>query len=285
MNIIEILKGYYMEYKKLFFPIGGGEELRGRIHGALLIAKYFNSNIEIFKSQAKPSQIMKFDDSLPENVLKELNAMAKDKLESDLDIHETIFKEELKKVGNDKATAQITSGEGYRSKLIEQESKFCDLVVVSTPHNNRITATFETTITKSGKPALMFPREMKEFKTDNILIGWNNSPEASRAVTAAIPLMKKAKKVHIISSKEFTKKTNQIEKLQSYLATHGIETSFELVKTTKKPGQALLNNAKEGNFDLIVAGAFGHKGFKDLMFGGTTKYMLEHTNIPIFMAH
>lgn len=274
-----------MEYKKLFFPIGGGEELRGRIHGALLIAKHFNCDIEIFKSQAKPSQIMKFDDSLPAAVLKELNAMAKDKLESDLHIHETIFKEEIKKTGNLKSTAKITTGEGYRSKLIEQESKFCDLVLVSTPHNNRITATFETTITKSGKPALMFPREMKEFKTENILIGWNNSPEAARAVSEAIPILKSAKKVHIISSKEFIKKTNQMEKLQDYLAMHGIKTSFELVKTTKKPGQALLNNAKEGNFDLIVAGAFGHRGFKDLMFGGTTKYMLEHTDIPIFMAH
>lgn len=274
-----------MEYKKLFFPIGGGEELRGRIHGALLIAKHFNSHIEIFKAQAKPSQIMKFDDSLPDTVLKELNAMAKDKLESDLHIHETIFKEEIKKVGNSKSSAQITTGEGYRSKLIEQESKFCDLVIVSSPHNNRITATFETTITKSGKPALMFPREMKKFKTDNILIGWNNSPEAARAISEAIQIMKNAKKVHIISSKEFIKKTKQIEKLQSYLKMHGIQASFELVKTTKKPGQALLNNARKGKFDLIIAGAFGHRGFKDLMFGGTTKYILENTDIPIFMAH
>lgn len=274
-----------MIYKKLFFPIGGGEELRGRIHGALLIAKYFNSNIDIFKSQAKPSQIMKFDDNLSDTVLKELNFMAKDKLKSDLVIHETIFKEELKKVGNSKSSAQITTGEGYRSKLIEEESKFCDLVLVSSPHNNRITATFETTITKSGKPALMFPREITEFKTDNILIGWNNSPEVTRAVTEAIPILKTAKKVHIISSKEFTKKTKNIEKLQNYLAMHGITTTFELVKTTKIPGQALLNNARDGKFNLIIAGAFGQKGFKELMFGGTTKYILEHTKIPIFMSH
>ncbi len=275
-----------MEYKTIFFPIGGGEELRGRIHGALLIAKYFNADIQIFKAQGKPSKLMKFDDKLPENVLVELNAMAKERLETDLNIHEAIFKEELKIVGNKKSSAQITTGEGYRSKLIEQESKFCDLVIISSPHNNRITATFETTITKSGKPALMFPREMKSFKTDKILIGWNNSPEVARAVTDAIPMLKNAKKVHIVSSKEFTKDTNQIEKLQSYLKTHGIKSTFELVKTTKKPGQALLRNAQEGKFDLIVAGAFGHRGlFKELMFGGTTKYMLEHTDIPIFMSH
>ncbi len=282
-----------MELKKIFFPIGGGEELRQRIHGALLIGKYFNCHLEIFKSQAKPSKIMEFDDSLPKTVLKELNAMAKDKLKEDLYIHETIFNEEIKKIGNiksdtykkDTASAQIISGDGYRSKLIEQESKYCDLVVVSSPHNGRITATFETTVTKSGKPALMFPREMKKFSTKNILIGWNNSAEVARAVSEAIPFMKNAKKVHIITTKEYTKDMAQITKLQEYLLIHGIKTTSEIVKTTKTPGEALLNNAKEGSFDLIVAGAFGQRGLKEIMLGGTTKYILEHTNIPVFMAH
>jgi nucleotide-binding universal stress UspA family protein len=282
-----------MEYKRLFFPIGGGGELRGRIHGALLISKYFNTHLEIFKAQAKPSKIMQFDGTLPSNVLKELNAMAKDRLEEDLTIHETIFKEELEIVDVTKsqkriegtASANIITGEGYRSKLIEQESKYCDLVLLSSPHDGRITATFETTITHSGKPALMFPREMKSFSTDKILIGWNNSPEVSRAVSEAIPILKRAKEINIITSKEYTKDISNITKLQDYLEDHGIKTSYEIVQTTSTPGEALLYNARKGKYDLIVAGAFGHRKLKELMFGGTTKYMLEHTDIPVFMAH
>ncbi|MCP4969585.1 MAG: hypothetical protein GY932_03185 [Arcobacter sp.] len=64
-----------------------------------MIAKHFNSHLEILKLLAKPSQIMKFDDSLQETVLKELNAMTKDRLEEDMVIHETIFIEEIIKVG------------------------------------------------------------------------------------------------------------------------------------------------------------------------------------------
>jgi nucleotide-binding universal stress UspA family protein len=282
-----------MEYKRIFFPLGGGGELRTRIHGALLIGKYFNAHLEIFKSQAKPSQIMKFDDSLPDTVLKELNAMTKDRLKEELSIHEEIFKEELKIVGNIVSgkskkgipTAVIKTGEGFRSKLIEQESKYCDLAILSSPHEGRITATFEATVTHSGKPVLMFPREMKKFSTDKVLIGWNDSPEASKAISLAIPILQKAKKVHIISSKKYGKDLNQVSKLQDYLLDHDIETSFEIVKTTKTPGQALLKYAKDGKFDLIVAGAFGHRGLKELMFGGTTKYMLKNSDIPIFMAH
>lgn len=282
-----------MEYKKIFFPLGGGNELRGRIHGALLIAKHFNSHLEILQSIAKPSQIMKFDNALPASVLKELNAMAKTKLEDDLHIHETIFKEEIKKIdikSSSKAedeipTAEIITGEGFRSKLIEQESKYCDLVIVSAPHEGRLTATFETTITKSGKPALMFPREMKEFKTDNILIGWNNTPAVARAITEAIPIMKQAKRVQIISSDEYVNQKSDITKLQAYLKAHKIDASFALVKTLRAPGEALLTYANTAHFDLIVAGAFGHRGLRELMFGGTTKYILKNSNIPIFMSH
>jgi nucleotide-binding universal stress UspA family protein len=282
-----------MTYNKLFFPIGGGEELRDRIHGALLISKYFNSHLEIFKSEAKPSQIMKIDESLPPSVLKELNAMVKDRLEEDLVIHETLFKEEASLLGvefskkriKDTATAEVVTGSGYRSKLVEQESKYCDLVVVASPPGGKLTATFETTVTKSGNPAIMFPRKMQKFSTDKVVIGWNNSPESARAISLAIPIMQKAKHVHIVTSKEYLTDSDQIGKLQSYLACNDIETTFEIVKTTMIPGQALLNKAKEGNFDLIVAGAFGHKGFKEIMFGGTTKYVLEHTDIPVFMSN
>lgn len=282
-----------MEYKKIFFPIGGGEELRERIHGSLIIAKYFNAHLEIFKSLAKPSQIMQFDDKIPETLLKELNAIAKDRLEEDMYIHETIFKEEIEKIGSkisniaipDTATAQILSGEGYRSKLIEQESKYCDLVIVSSPHNGRLTSTFETTIVKSGKPALMFPRKMKDFSTNKIIIGWNNSAEGSRAISLSIPLLKKAKEVHIITASEYIKEENDIQKLQNYLAIHDIIATYEIVKITKTPGEALLKNARDGEFDLIIAGAFGDRGFRELMFGGTTKYILENTNIPIFMSN
>lgn len=282
-----------MEYKKIFFPIGGGEELKERIRGALLIGKYFNCHLEILKSQAKPSQIIKMDGGIPANVLSELNAIASRRLTEDLIETQNIFKDEANKIGNkvskkaieNVATAEVILGEGYRSKIIEQESKYCDLVLAASPDNGRITATFEAIVTKSGKPVLMFPRVMKTFKTDKILIGWNNSPEASKALSHSINILKKAKEIKLIYSKEYISTKEDIIKIQSYLRAHGVEITFEEVKTTKVPGQALLNYAIEGNYDLIVAGAFGHRGLKELMLGGTTKYILEHTDIPVFMAH
>jgi nucleotide-binding universal stress UspA family protein len=58
-----------------------------------------------------------------------------------------------------------------------------------------------------------------------------------------------------------------------------------LIKTTFIPGEALLNSAKAGDYDLIVAGAYGRKGLKGMMLGGSATYLLEHTSIPTLVSH
>jgi nucleotide-binding universal stress UspA family protein len=127
---------------------------------------------------------------------------------------------------------------------------------------------------------------MKEFKTDKIIIGWNNSPEVARAVSEAIPIMKNAKQIHIVSTKAYTTESlSRIKDLRNYLAIHDIETTFELIKTTFIPGEAMLKAAKDGGFDLIVAGAYCKKGLKEMMLGGSSRYMLENTTIPALVSH
>ena len=282
-----------MPFKKLFFPIGGGEELKERIHSALLIGKYFDAHLEILTTKGKPSSKIEIDEELSPDVRNELIARKRQIIDESENLPNKYFTDKCKKLGvtisktkiDDKPTAELIMRDGLRSELVTQESKYCDLVVVASPPNGRVTYTFENTITKSGKPAIMFPRWMKEFKAENIVIGWNNSTQCSKAVSLAIPLLKQAKNVRIVSSPEFVTKMSQIQKMQDYLKLHDIDASYDIIATTKTAGEALLNFADTHNFDLIVAGAFGRKGFREIMLGGTTKYMLEHAHIPIFMAH
>jgi len=283
-----------MTLKKIFFPVGGGDELAERICGALVIAKHFNTHLEILLSQARISHTMPQGLSVQPEILEKIEAIHMEQLTKELDAHRDIFsncceKKDIKisetPVTN-KTTAHLTMGVGIRSELVAQQSKFCDMVVAATPPKGIVTATFEASIVESGKPVLVIPRKMTEFKADNILIGWNNSPQSSRAISESIPLLKNAKKVHIVSSAKYTTETlSRIKDLQSYLGLHGVETTFELIKTTFIPGEALLKKAQEGKFDLIVAGAYGKKRLKDLMLGGATQYLLGHTTIPVLMAH
>jgi len=282
-----------MNYKKLFFPIGGGNELEERLYAALLLAKTLNTKLEILKCGLKSNINMYKTLSLPKDILNKIDEVVDNKYDDENIEFKLLFEKVAKKIGiniddtssQENAFAYLKIKEGIRSTLIEQESKFCDLVIAAAPPSGVTTATFETAVLKSGKPVLMFPRIMKNFSVDSIIIGWNNSTEASRALTSSISLLKKAQRVHIVSSPEYIEDSQIMQNLIDYLKEHQIDASFEIVETTRIPGQALLNAALDGNFDLIVAGAYGHKGLKELMFGGATRYLLEKSTLPIFMTH
>jgi len=286
-----------MRPKKIFFPVGEGEELKERMKGALLVAQYFGTHLEIMTSEPKVDidafirdKVATLEDRrIKDELLDGLESLRKGEIAS----RESVIFEELCEemgitISDSLIEGQVTAHKvvkyGKRSDLVCQQSKFCDLVIAATPPKGTSAATYEASVVCSGKPVLVIPRVMTALKMEKILVGWNNSPEASRAITEAIPLLKKAKEIKIISTQSYASE-EQIADLRAYLALHGIEVVFELIKTTFIPGEALLNAAKEGNFDLIVAGAYGRKGLKEMMLGGSATYLLEHTTIPTFVSH
>jgi len=274
-----------MIYKKLFFPIGGGEELEERLYGAFLIAKHFGVELEVLQSRLKSTIEMTDSMMLPKEIQNSIDEVLENQYREKDDEFKKLFQKVINEIGIKDSLVNLKIKEGIRSSLVEQNSKFCDLVIAAAPPSGIATATFETAVLKSGKSVLMFPRIMKKFSFDSVIIGWNNSPEVSRALTSSVEILKLAKKVKIVSSTEYAKEGSQLEEIITYLALHGIKASYEIVKTTRIPGQGLLNAAVDGDFDLIVAGAYGHKGLKELMFGGTTRYLLENSTLPVFLSH
>lgn len=270
-------------------PIDGGKELKERIYGALLVAKHFSVHLEILHSIAG----VKINRQIPAHILKELDDFAKDKQE----VESQEFEDMIHKISNEmdiKITKEPLSGEfsvhpliqlGDRSSMIAQESKYSDLVVLPAPTDGVLSDTFEAVILNSGKPVIVIPRIMEKFDSKNIIIAWNNSSQAARAITASIDILKNANKVHLVSSPEYLDEDDSLEKIKAYLALHGVKITSELLKTTLHPGEALLNTAQSGGYDMIVVGAYGHDGLKELMFGGATKYLLKHSKLPMFMTN
>ncbi|NQY94399.1 MAG: universal stress protein [Campylobacteraceae bacterium] len=282
-----------MNLKKMFFPIGGGDELEERLYGAMLVAKYFKVHLEVLKCESHPYDKLATSLNLPRKIQREIDIVLEEQKTNEFNSFYEIFTKVSKEIGipisdlvfKDEASVIVKSKEGFRSSLVEEASKYCDIVLVAAPPLGVSTATFETAVLSSGKAALMIPRVLKKFDTKRIIIGWNNSTEASRAVTASVEILKQAQKVHIVSSIEYTQDDPELEKLIQYLKCHHIDASYEIIETTLIAGEALLNAALDGNFDLIVAGAYGHKGLKELMFGGGTQYLLKYSSLPIFMTH
>ncbi|KEA45696.1 universal stress protein [Campylobacter mucosalis] len=280
--------------KKILFPIGAGDDVAPRIYGALLVAKWFKTHVDILTCQLDPSIVYNMKMTLRGGVLfEEFLKSAKAEIAEEHSKHKEYFDTSCKQLGIDvsddliegKASASFLVRDGKRSAIVECESKFYDMVVAAVPLNGKITGTFESAVMKSGKNVVVIPRNLEKFEPNDILISWTGTPQSSRALTSSIPLLKQAKRVHCITSRASLGDDVEANKngLEKYLKAHDINATFEVIDTTSIPGVALLKAATDGKFDLIVAGRHGENGLREMVLGGTSRFFLEHTHIPVFM--
>ncbi|QCD45529.1 universal stress protein [Campylobacter mucosalis] len=280
--------------KKILFPIGAGDDVAPRIYGALLVAKWFKTHVDILTCQLDPSIVYNMKMTLRGGVLfEEFLKSAKAEIAEEHSKHKEYFDASCKQLGIDvsddliegKASASFLVRDGKRSAIVECESKFYDMVVAAVPLNGKITGTFESAVMKSGKNVVVIPRNLEKFEPNDILISWTGTPQSSRALTSSIPLLKQAKRVHCITSRASLGDDVEANKngLEKYLKAHDINATFEVIDTTSIPGVALLKAATDGKFDLIVAGRHGENGLREMVLGGTSRFFLEHTHIPVFM--
>ncbi|MBT3765021.1 MAG: universal stress protein, partial [Rhodospirillales bacterium] len=120
-----------------------------------------------------------------------------------------------------------------------------------------------------------------------VLVAWDGSREAGRAVSDALDILARADEVHLFSAGDTKEQADKkLKGLREYLSNHGIEAAEVLgVTGVKDPGEAMLDHVKHADLDMIVMGAYGHSRFREMILGGATRYVLEHTTVPIFMSH
>lgn len=137
-------------------------------------------------------------------------------------------------------------------------------------------------------PLLLNATPMKAPK--RIFVGWDTDLPAARAIHAALPLLKAADEVVIGSFDPFAEAAldgeNPGSDLAKWLSHHGCCVKLNQYPSGGEPiGAALQHRAAEVGADLIVMGAFGRSRLREVVFGGTTRTMIEQTAMPVFMAH
>ncbi|WBS04716.1 universal stress protein [Pseudoduganella sp. SL102] len=131
----------------------------------------------------------------------------------------------------------------------------------------------------------------------HILVAWNASKEAARAVREALPLLARADKVTLAMIDADLRPAafgdTPGADVLAWLARHGISADTQVRQTArqgllKRPGdvgEALLMLAGETGCDLVVLGAYGHSRFRETLLGGVTRTVLEAMTMPVLMAH
>ncbi len=142
---------------------------------------------------------------------------------------------------------------------------------------------------ESIRPLLLLPKGKRTNTIGrNVLLAWNGSNEASRAITDAIPILRKAETVTLITINEQNGDIPNLD-MTSFLERHGVKVDTTKAVKVKKGdqniGEALLEQASQLGCDLIVIGAYGHSRLREYLLGGVTNHLLKNSELPVLMAH
>ncbi|MGI9522400.1 MAG: universal stress protein [Hyphomicrobiaceae bacterium] len=164
-----------------------------------------------------------------------------------------------------------------------------DLTVVGRPEPHeggpRMT-TLESVLFDGGRPVLIASPKAPKDLGRNIVISWNRSIEAARTVAFALPLLKHAKSVSVLTIEEAVAPGPDGSALVENLAHHEIAANdLTLSAKGRKPGAAILEEAANLGADLLVKGAYTQSRLRQMIFGGATSHILAHAELPVFMAN
>jgi nucleotide-binding universal stress UspA family protein len=147
----------------------------------------------------------------------------------------------------------------------------------------------ESVVLESGKPALVVPCAGRFDEVGhNVLIAWKPTRECAAAVSAALPLLQRAKRVHVVSwGEDSFGPAEETFGIARFLRWHGVEPAGAErdLNVPDKLGEILLSRASDLGSDLLVMGAYGHPRVRELLLGGVTRTILKSMTLPVLMAH
>ncbi len=174
---------------------------------------------------------------------------------------------------------------GGDADVLVAYARYADLVVVgqTPPGGGDIAA--EVAL-RSGRPVLIAPHTSDyQLTTERILVAWDASRESTRAVHDALPLLRSARRVTVLSAGNLEKAPPGAD-VAAHLARHDVQ--IELLQehdVQTDAGPFILERAERLSCDLIVMGAYGHSPWRERMLGGTTLHVLRHVTVPVLVSH
>ena len=149
----------------------------------------------------------------------------------------------------------------------------------------------ERAVLESGGPVLVVPCAAAPSAVgQRILVAWNGSPQSARAAKDALPFLRQAEKVTILSIGKDEMPHNigggASKRIASHLTRCGVDTEAQNVAAEDTAaGDMILSHAVDMRADLIVMGAYGHARAREMILGGATRHLLQHTTVPVLMSH
>lgn len=172
--------------------------------------------------------------------------------------------------------------EGNAAQCVAEHGRAADGIVVARPGSDdteRMRAGMHAALFDTGTPVLVVPPAWHGPLGRTVAVAWKNEGRAVKAVCAAMPVLRQAGSVHVLSA-------NRPAELPTVLAEHDVAAApHDLPDGAEPAAERILRAAHELGADLLVMGAYAHGEWREFLFGGVTRYMLANADLPVFMRH
>lgn len=181
--------------------------------------------------------------------------------------------------------------EGVLEAVLERRGRLADLIVLRRPASvvPETEAAFDAAVFGTGRPCLLVGDEVPDVLLRHVLVAWNGSLEATRALVGAMPLLEAAERISVFAAPRPNGDAEHGRELVDALGWHRItahDVSGSGGPETASPVGARLLRAAEGvGATLLIMGAYTHSRVRQMLLGGVTRHVLEHAKLPVLMAH
>jgi nucleotide-binding universal stress UspA family protein len=179
--------------------------------------------------------------------------------------------------------------QGVMSDVFYEEAGLSDLFVFdgdAMPEAPNVRDALETVLLSARRPVMLVPKQPWGHIGAKIAVAWDGGLAASHAVTSAMPWLKRARAVEILSVGAGAATAAEMDRLRDYLRVQGVgAVEHSLTSGDLGAGAALIDAAQRAGADLLVMGGYGHSRLRELILGGVTRHVLNHVSMPVFMAH
>ena len=202
------------------------------------------------------------------------------------------FEQAVKRTGVSGETRTISASISGAADQIGRIGRRFDLVIVGQPERQKSLpdeVVDEGVLFESGRPVIFVPYIQKGgMKLDRIMVCWDGSRAAARAVADAMPFLKKAKQVEVVIVADKPGKKDEIPgaDLGQHLARHGLKVDVKRITSPEiDVPSTILSYAANSSADMIVMGGYGHSRLREFILGGATRGLLEAMTVPVLMSH
>jgi nucleotide-binding universal stress UspA family protein len=186
-------------------------------------------------------------------------------------------------------TTSFTEVLGNFADQVALAARLSDLVVFGAlKEGDRpgLTEAFEATLIEVARPVLLSAHAAPLTFCKKIAVAWNESVASAHAVTAALPFLKCADGVEILSVRRGKDEAISSDELKSYLRLRNIAATERVVDAGSRViGDVLLDEAAKGGAGMLVAGGYGHNRLREMFFSGVTRHVVSHAELPLFLVH